>query len=144
MLAPSWWLRAPATAAGLGPGAYAAPAVQPLPPPPNKWEFSFTPYGWFSGINGNATARGHTVNVDESFIEIVQDSDFFAALMGYFEARKGPFSLFTDVVWADLGFPGSYDFKRSPFARFPQVKASSQRPGAARLPGAHHPVGLQL
>ena len=24
------------------------------------------------------------------------------ALMGYFEARKGPFALFTDVVWADL------------------------------------------
>ena len=62
----------PAAAADLGPGAYAAPAVQPLPPPPGKWEFSFTPYGWFSGINGNATARGHTVNVDESFIEILQ------------------------------------------------------------------------
>ena len=26
------------------------------------------------------------------------------ALMGYFEARKGPFALFTDVVWEDLTF----------------------------------------
>jgi len=120
-----------ASAAGLGPGAYAAPAVQPLSPPPNKWEFSFTPYGWLSGINGNATARGHTADVNESFIEILQDSDSFAALMGYFEARKGPFSLFTDVVWADLGFPGSYNVKGSPFARFPQLQVGVK--GTAQL-----------
>jgi hypothetical protein len=47
--------------------------------------------------------------------------------MSYFEARKGPFSLFTDVVWADLGFPGHAqdDFNRQasghPFERFPGV-----------------------
>jgi len=117
----------PVSAADLGPGGYA----EPSPPPPSKWQFSFTPYGWFSGINGNATARGHTVDVDESFIEIVEDSDSFAALMGYFEARKGPFSLFTDVVWADLGFPGSSDLKRSPFARFPQLQLGVK--GTAQL-----------
>jgi hypothetical protein len=26
--------------------------------------------------------------------------------MSYFEARKGPLALFTDVVWEDLGFSG--------------------------------------
>ncbi len=56
---------------------------------PNKWEFSFTPYGWFSGINGNATARGHTVNVDESFIEILQDSDSVRRADGLFRGAQG-------------------------------------------------------
>ena len=84
---------------------------------------SFTPYGWTTSINGNATARGHTVDIDESFIEIVEKSDSLMALMGYFEARKGPFALFTDVVWEDLTFDGqrSFDVNRNvsgnPFAR---------------------------
>ena len=34
------------------------------------------------------------------------------ALMGYFEARKGPFAFFTDVVFADLGFPGHLQVQR--------------------------------
>ena len=47
------------------------------------------------------------------------------ALMGYFEARKGPFALFTDVVWADLTFDGNRNFdvnrtvSGNPFARLP-------------------------
>jgi hypothetical protein len=115
----------PALSADLGPGAtYVEPATA------NPWIYSFTPYGWFTGINGNVTARGHTVDVDESFIEIAEKSDMFAALMGYFEARKGRFGFFTDAVWADLGFPGhvSYDINRSvsgnPFARLPDFKTT--------------------
>jgi hypothetical protein len=51
--------------------------------------------------------------------------------MGYFEARKGPFALFTDVVWEDLGFPGHArdDLNRGasgrPFPRFPNVVVSA-------------------
>ena len=115
----------PAFSADLGPGAaYVEPA------PVDPWKFSFTPYGWLTGINGNVTARGHTVDVDESFIEIAEKSDLFAALMGYFEARKGRFGFFTDAVWADLGFPGhvNYDINKSvsgnPFARLPDFKGT--------------------
>jgi hypothetical protein len=93
----------PVLSADLGPGPGAS-YVEPAPA--NPWKFSFTPYGWFTGINGNVTARGHTVDVDESFIEIAEHADSFAALMGYFEARKGRWGFFTDAVWADLGFPG--------------------------------------
>ncbi len=115
----------PALSADLGPGAaYVEPA------PVDPWKFSFTPYGWFTSINGNVTARGHTVDVDESFIEIAEKSDSFAALMGYFEARKGRFGFFTDAVWADLGFPGhvNYDINKSvsgnPFARLRDFKGT--------------------
>src|SRR6478609_3861985 len=73
-----------------------------------------TPYGWFTGINGNVTARGHTVDVDESFIEIAEHANSFAALMGYFEARKGRWGVFTDAVWADLGCPGHLNYDINP------------------------------
>jgi hypothetical protein len=98
---------------------------------PSKWEFSFTPYGWMTNVNGDVTARGHTVDVDADFFDIVDQSDSLMAIMGYFEAKKGKFGIFTDVVWEDLGFPGSAqsDFRRSrsgsPFSRFPNVSISS-------------------
>ena len=119
----------PATSADLGPG----PQTQLVEPvaPPNQWQFSFTPYGWATSINGSATARGHTVDIDESFIEIVEKSrNSLMALMGYFEARKGPFALFTDVVWADRVFDGqrSFDVNRdvsgNPFARLPDFNVT--------------------
>jgi hypothetical protein len=124
------WLGAtgPATSADLGPG----PQTQLVEPvaPPNQWQFSFTPYGWMTSVNGNATARGHTVDIDESFFEIVEKSDSLMALMGYFEARKGPFALFTDVVWEDLTFDGErrFDINRTvsgnPFARLPDFNVT--------------------
>jgi hypothetical protein len=125
LLAVCAWLGAssPALAADLG---YAEPA-----PPADKWQFSFTPYGWMINVNGDATAAGHTVDINESFFEIVEKSDSILAWMSYFEARKGKLALFTDLVWMDLSFPGSIDVRRSPFARFPQVVVSVK--GRAQL-----------
>ena len=111
-------------------GAAPVLAANPEPPPSpplNGWQFSFTPYGWAISINGNATARGHTTDINDNFFQIIEKSDSMLAWMSYFEARKGPFALFTDVVWADLGFPGHAhdDFNRQvsgrPFAQFPNV-----------------------
>ena len=115
-----------ATSADLG----TQPRLVEPAPPSNPWQFSFTPYGWMLNVNGNVTARGHTVDVNDSFFQIVEKSDSLLAWMSYFEARKGPVSLFTDVVWADLGFPGEAhdDFNRRasghPFERFPAVGVS--------------------
>jgi len=106
----------PALAGDLG---YAEP-----PPPTDKWQFSLTPYAWMINVNGDVTARGNSVDINDSFFEIVEKSDSLLAWMSYFEARKGKFALFTDLVWMDLGFPGSIDVRRSPFARFPQVAIS--------------------
>jgi hypothetical protein len=115
--------RDPAQAADLGP-TYAEPAT-------NKWQFSFTPYGWATSINGDVTARGHTVDVNEDFIEIVEKSDSLLAWMSYFEARKGRFSLFTDFVWADLGFPGHFNITKDPLGRFDRATLNVQ--GHAQL-----------
>ena len=114
-----------AQSADLGP-----PAPAQLSEPANQWQFSFTPYGWMINVDGNVTARNHTVDVNDSFFEIVEKSDSLLAWMSYFEARKGAFSLFTDVVWLDLGFPGHAkdDFNRQasghPFDQFPGVGVS--------------------
>jgi hypothetical protein len=92
-------VRDTAQATDLGP-TYAEPAT-------DKWEFSLTPYGWATSINGDITARGHKVDVNESFIEIVEKSDSLLAWMTYFEARKGRFAFFTDFVWPILASPGT-------------------------------------
>ena len=74
--------------------------------------------------------RGHTVDIDENFFDIVEKSDSLMALMGYFEARKGRLGLFTDVVWEDLTFDAhrSTDINRSvsgnPFARLPDFNVT--------------------
>jgi hypothetical protein len=116
----------PAASTDLGPQPH---LTEPIPPP-NQWQFSLTPYGWATSINGDIRARGHKVDVDESFIEIVEKSDSLLAWMSYFEARKGRFSFFTDFVWADLGFPGHFDITRDPLGRFDRaalnVKGNAQ------------------
>jgi hypothetical protein len=109
----------PAASADLGRGPQEQ-LVEPAPQP-SQWQFSFTPYGWMTSVNGNATARGHTVDIDASFFDIVEKSDSIMALMGYFEARKGRFGFFTDVVWEDLSFDAHRNVSRNPFARFPNV-----------------------
>jgi hypothetical protein len=125
----------PSKSADLGPqpvdlGPQPSESLTEPAPPPSQWQFSFTPYGWMININGTAAARGHTVDINDNFFEIVEKSDSIMALMGYFEARKGRFGFFTDAVWADLGFPGhlNYDVNRSvsgnPFARLPDFKAT--------------------
>jgi hypothetical protein len=96
----------------------------------NGWQFSFTPYAWATSVNGSATVHGHKVDYNDSFIDILEKSDSLLAWMSYFEARKGPFALFTDVVWEDLGFPGHAhdDFQRSGSrrpAQFPNVVVSA-------------------
>jgi hypothetical protein len=118
LLAVCAWLGAtsPALAADLG---YTEPAQAA-----DKWQFSFTPYGWMINVNGDVTAAGQKVDINDSFFEIVEKSDSLLAWMSYFEARKGKLALFTDLVWMDLGFPSSVDVRRSPFARFPQVVVS--------------------
>jgi hypothetical protein len=100
----------PAISADLG-ATFAEPAT-------DRWEFSLTPYGWATSMNGDITARGRTVDVNESFIDIVEKSDSLLAWMSYFEARNGRLAFFTDLVWADIGFPGHFDITKDPLGRF--------------------------
>jgi len=83
---------------------------------PDAWRFRIALYGWAPSIAGNLTARGQTVDVNASFIDLLQKSDSLIGYMGYFEANKGRVGFFADVVWARLGFGSSNASFRNPIA----------------------------
>jgi hypothetical protein len=65
-------------------------------------------------VSGNVTARGQSVDINESFVQLVQKSDSVIGYMGYFEANKGRVGFFGDVVWAKLNFDRGNAFFRNP------------------------------
>jgi hypothetical protein len=71
---------------------------------------------WAMNVAGNLTARGQTVDVSESFIQLIQKSDSLIGYMGYFEANKGRGGFFADLIWAKLGFDQSGVSYRNPIA----------------------------
>ncbi|MFC5755641.1 outer membrane protein [Rhizobium sp. GCM10022189] len=80
-----------------------APAMAPQPEPANadKWEFSFAPYIWAAGIDGETAVFGlPTVETHQSFGDILKDIDF--GFMGAGEARYGKFSVVTDITYARI------------------------------------------
>lgn len=66
------------------------------------WSFNFVPYAWITGLKGSQTIRGRTIDVDASFLDIMEKSDSIIALMMYSEARKERLSLFSDLVYFKL------------------------------------------
>ena len=83
---------------------------------PDDWRFAATVYGWAVNLNGSATVRGNTVNINASLIDLFQKSSSLAAFMGDFEANKGRFGFFADVVWSRLGIPASAAAYANPIA----------------------------
>ena len=83
---------------------------------PDAWRFRVALYGWAPSVAGSLTARGQTVNVNASFIQILQKSDSLLGYMGYFEADKGRVGFYLDTVWAKLGFDSSTTSYRNPIA----------------------------
>ena len=101
----------PAVGADLGPQPY-QPLTEPVPPA-SQWQFSFTPYLWLPWISGNAVVKGRGLDVavdPAQVIDALNWPDIVPAWMSYAEARRGPLSLFNDIVWADLA--GSEGFTR--------------------------------
>jgi hypothetical protein len=97
---------------------------------PDDWRFFFTPYAWAINLNGSATIRGNTVNINASTIDIIQKSNSLVGLMADFEADKGRFGFFADLVWAQIGIPASAAFYANPIAG---VKLSLQANAADTL-----------
>jgi hypothetical protein len=76
------------------------------------WRFGAAIYGWFPAISGQTAVpvQGGGANIDVSMADVVDALKF--AFMGSFEARKGQWGLWTDLVYADFGASksGSRDF----------------------------------
>ena len=106
-----------ALGADLGPDpsrSLAAPS-----PPLSQWQFSFTPYLWLPWMTGDVVVKGRALDVavdPAQLIDHLNWPDIVPAWMSHAEARRGPLSLFNDIVWADV--VGSRDFKREFNGRF--------------------------
>jgi len=96
-------------------------------PDPDAWQLGVTVYGWATNLNGSATARGQTVDINASVLQLFQKSDTLVALDGHFEASKGQFGFYGDIVWAKLQIPGSAATYRNPIAG---LTLSAQASGA--------------
>jgi hypothetical protein len=78
------------------------------------WRVQATVYGWLMSMSGSATVKGQTVDLDASFVQLVQKSDSLVAYMGYFEANKGRVGIYADLVLAKLNFTDTMLNYRNP------------------------------
>ena len=64
----------------LGQAASAPPSAEEKPQSgngksPDDWRYAATLYGWATNLSGSATARGNTVNINASIIDLLQKSN---------------------------------------------------------------------
>ena len=96
-------------AIGANVAAHAAdmPVKAPITPAPiEHWTFSLSPYFWAPSLNGSATVKGRTADVDVGFFKILDHTQFpkgLFELAALGEARYGRFGLLTDIVYLKLG-----------------------------------------
>ena len=76
------------------------------------WRFGAAIYGWVPSISGQTAVpvQSGGANIDVSMADVLDALKF--TFMGSFEARKGAWGLWTDLVYADFGASksGSTDF----------------------------------
>lgn len=66
----------------------------------NRWKIDVTPYFWFSGANGDVTARGTETPIDVRFSDM---ADFISwGISAHVEARKRVWALIGDLHYRDL------------------------------------------
>ena len=122
-------------AIGTSIAAHAAdmPTKAPITPLPaiQGWTFSATLYGWVPLLNGSTTVKGRTVDVDVGYSELgdlIRRSEIpkdLLELAGYFEARNGRLSVFSDLVYLKIGLNGSMTRSRGVDALNAAVGASA-------------------
>ena len=90
---------------GLAAGLFAAllPVVANAQAKADEWKFDLTLYGWFPSIGGKTSfpPSGGGPSIDVTADELIDALKF--TFMGTFEARKGQWGLWTDVIYLDVG-----------------------------------------
>ena len=73
----------------------------------NTWQFGASIYGWFPDLNGRTafSPEGSDSEFEVDIENILENLEF--TLMGSFDARKGAFGVFTDIIYMDVGDSGS-------------------------------------
>jgi len=66
----------------------------------DKWTFQAIIYGYLPDIGGKTTFPGGTNSINVNFDQILSSLNF--TFMGTFEARRGRFGVFTDLIYLDV------------------------------------------
>jgi hypothetical protein len=89
------------------------------PPAIDSWTYRLTPYAWATSLSGSTTVKGFTSDIDASFFDILDHTQFpkgLFQLAAFGEARYGRFALLTDIAYMKLGVganqSGSRDIAR--------------------------------
>jgi hypothetical protein len=97
-------------------GAALQPAAADPAGDPEPWRFNVALYGWAMSVSSNVTVRNQQLDTNASFFDLLQKSDSLIGFMGYFEADKGPVGVYSDMVFAKLGFGAGQTGYRNPIA----------------------------
>ena len=71
---------------------------------PHGFSFDFRPQLWMPSVSGSVGVGRRTTNVEESFINILQNTDSVIGLSGRVTVAYDRFEAFTDTTWIRLGF----------------------------------------
>ena len=99
------WLLLQVMAALFGLGAFVsgpAGAQTQTQSLPDTWKFDAYIYGYFPQLGGSTTFRtGTTANISVDAKDIIDNLKF--TVMGWLAAQKGPWGMFTDIIYVDVG-----------------------------------------
>jgi hypothetical protein len=66
------------------------------------------PYAWAFGLEGDTGIGDHVASIDESFLDIMEQSDSIVALQGHAEVQYRRIGAFVDGAYANVGYsPGA-------------------------------------
>jgi hypothetical protein len=123
-----------AVTAPLQPAPAFAEGLPPAPETPGSaWTFDGGLYAWALWVEGDVTARGEKFNVYADPIDLIDALDG-PIVMANFEATRGRFSFFADVIYAKFAMESDFLGKAEPI---PALKLT----GNARV-GADYTFGV--
>lgn len=93
------------------------------------WTFDAGLYGWTLWLEGQANVRGETFDLYADPIDLIDALDG-PIIMANFEATKGRFSFFADVVYAEFGLDEDFASEASPI---PQLQLEGNAQSASDL-----------
>jgi hypothetical protein len=76
------------------------------PPAIDPWTYRLTPYAWATSLSGSTTVKGNTTEIDASFFDILDHTQFpkgLFQLAAFGEARYDRFALLADIAYMKLG-----------------------------------------
>lgn len=119
--------------------AKAAGLPEPPPAPPSAWTFEGGLYAWAIWLEGDVTARNLNFDVYADPVNLIDALDG-PIIMATFEAKRGPFALYTDILYADFGFERSFLKEIHPIA--PLTLGADGRVGADYKFGVYQAAGF--